>query len=335
MRRDVQGRGVAVLPLVALLSVLGACSGGGSDSGGTDPADPLAPHGLAYSHNPVEYVRGVPIPENTPSTTSGDAVQRYDAALPKGLDLNHTTGVITGTPTEVGEKSYTASATNDHGTATVRLDIKVREPDHYVISGRLIGRLPENAVMEVTSASGSPSLGRATPDANGYWFREGATTGAWQVKNVSAYAQITPEVATVSVGTSNVSGVDFYVAPASDRQSICSIVPDSTTATMGGPCVPFQAVLVNWATSTLADVKLEISIEQNKKSAILGTPDLACAGATTGTLAHGVCKVSGKLCVPAASTDPTRPPFAGPARLNLVAYVSGSQVGSGIDINLQ
>src|SRR5690606_12999798 len=50
-------------------------------------------------------------------------------ALPAGLSLNATTGVISGTPTEVSvEKVYTVTASNATGSTTAQLTIAVTPP---------------------------------------------------------------------------------------------------------------------------------------------------------------------------------------------------------------
>ncbi len=56
-----------------------------------------------YSTNPATYVKGTLITPNNPSNTGG-AITSYTVvgtALPAGLNLNASTGVITGTPTAV------------------------------------------------------------------------------------------------------------------------------------------------------------------------------------------------------------------------------------------
>jgi len=87
----------------------------------------IPPSGLAYSVNPAVYTAGVAIAANTPSS-SGGAVTSYSVspALPAGLGLNTTTGVVTGTPASAtATATYTVTASNSAGNATVGLVITV------------------------------------------------------------------------------------------------------------------------------------------------------------------------------------------------------------------
>jgi len=85
------------------------------------------PTGLSYSSNPATYTKDTAITNNMP-TSSGGAVVSYSVspALPPGLTLNTSTGVISGTPTAVtSTASYTVTATNSGGPTTASLSIAV------------------------------------------------------------------------------------------------------------------------------------------------------------------------------------------------------------------
>jgi len=108
-----------------------------SSSGGSDTAillvdvsapGPNSPTGLAYP-TPPAYTKGIAIANISP-TSNGGGVMRYMASprLPKGLYLNSTTGVISGTPTEVtATASYTITATNTDGSTTTSVNITVND----------------------------------------------------------------------------------------------------------------------------------------------------------------------------------------------------------------
>lgn len=89
-----------------------------------------APSGLAYGVNPATYVTGRSITPNSP-THSGGAVDSYSVtpALPGGLSLDVSTGVISGTPSAASAlASYTVTAANSGGNATASLSITVSDP---------------------------------------------------------------------------------------------------------------------------------------------------------------------------------------------------------------
>ena len=89
----------------------------------------VAPSNLTYAHNPAVYTKGVAITTNAP-TTAGGAVVSYavSPALPAGLSLNTTTGVISGTPTSLAvSATCTVTATNTAGNTPATLMITVND----------------------------------------------------------------------------------------------------------------------------------------------------------------------------------------------------------------
>ena len=82
--------------------------------GGSSCANPSRQTGLAFSTNPAEYTVGTAFIPNTP-THSGGAVASYSVspALPAGLNVNPSTGVIARTPADSrSTANYTVTATN-------------------------------------------------------------------------------------------------------------------------------------------------------------------------------------------------------------------------------
>ncbi|MFN8010977.1 MAG: putative Ig domain-containing protein [Holophagaceae bacterium] len=89
----------------------------------------VAPSALAYGTNPAVYTKGTAIAANNPSN-GGGAIVTYTVspALPAGLSLNPSTGVITGTPTAVAATAtYTVTGTNTGGSTTVDLVLTVND----------------------------------------------------------------------------------------------------------------------------------------------------------------------------------------------------------------
>ncbi len=103
-----------------------ACGGGGGGGGGGAPVgDP--PTGLSYLAPVVVYEAQVAIPANTPSVGGGPVTLfSIVPALPSGLTLDATTGVISGTPAVAASQSvYTVTAQNDDGSTSTPVTLTV------------------------------------------------------------------------------------------------------------------------------------------------------------------------------------------------------------------
>ncbi|TNF24192.1 MAG: hypothetical protein EP329_25475, partial [Deltaproteobacteria bacterium] len=98
----------------------------------------VAPSSLAYAPSALTCTRGTSCSLGPP-THAGGAVVSYgiSPALPAGLSLNTTTGVLSGTPTAVSASaSYTVTATNSGGStqATVSVTVNDIAPSSLVYS---------------------------------------------------------------------------------------------------------------------------------------------------------------------------------------------------------
>jgi len=112
-----------------LYTVTATNSGGSTTAQVSITVTGFAPTSLSYFSNPAIYTRGTAITQNFP-TSSGGAVAFYSAtpALPGGLKLDSTTGIISGTPTTVtSTASYTIRATNTNGSTTASVSITVND----------------------------------------------------------------------------------------------------------------------------------------------------------------------------------------------------------------
>ena len=118
--RDSKLSSFLAAPLTAVFLLFSGC--GGSNSPTVQP-----PTALSYATATAVYTQGTPIAANSP-TSGGGAVTSYSVspALPAGLNLSATTGIISGTPTAVTAKSsFTVMASNSAGSATASLSITV------------------------------------------------------------------------------------------------------------------------------------------------------------------------------------------------------------------
>jgi hypothetical protein len=109
--------------LALIAACLTACGGGGGGGGGSSAGPPA---GLSYPQ-PQSLIVNEPVTALTPSSTGGQPTSyTVSPALPAGLSLNATTGVISGTPTVVAAKAtYTVTATNSMGSTSGDVSLTV------------------------------------------------------------------------------------------------------------------------------------------------------------------------------------------------------------------
>ncbi len=123
------------------------------------------PSGLHYSSNGVVYTVGAAITPNTPTTSGGQPTSyTVTPALPAGLSMAGTTGIITGTPTAAAAlTTYTVQAANAGGSTSVGLVFTVST----AVQPPLILRYTSN----------SPSYVVGTPVMNAPTVTGGQPTG--------------------------------------------------------------------------------------------------------------------------------------------------------------
>jgi hypothetical protein len=123
----------AALLLLCMVVFAAGCGGGGGGGGGEENTSP-PPSGLTYP-SPQVFTVGVAITALNPTVTGSVTSYDISPALPAGLNLNPTTGQITGTPTTVvAEASYTINARNSSGSSAFVLSITVRRPAPSALS---------------------------------------------------------------------------------------------------------------------------------------------------------------------------------------------------------
>lgn len=178
-----------------------------------------APTAMAYSTPNATYTKGTLITANTPSN-SGGAVISYSVspALPAGLSLNSSSGMITGIPTDVSVNTlYTVTGTNSGGSTTAPVQITINDaapttltysqsPAAYVKGTTITANTPSHSGGTITSYSISPAL------PAGLSFN--TTTGV-----ISGTPTVTAIIATYTITGSNVTGsttfgLDLMVADA-------------------------------------------------------------------------------------------------------------------------
>src|ERR1035437_1417788 len=124
IEKELSMRSIKWLGLILTAVSLLVCGCGGGP-GSVITLQP--PSALSYTTATADYTVGTAITPNSPTSTGG-AVTSYSVspALPAGLSLSTSTGVISGTPTVViATASYTVTASNSAGSTTASLSITV------------------------------------------------------------------------------------------------------------------------------------------------------------------------------------------------------------------
>lgn len=87
---------------------------------------PVAPQGVAYIPNPALYSRGNTITPNVPVVDGVAHSFAVSPSLPNGLELDATSGVISGAPQDESPATdYTITATNPFGSLAITLNLRV------------------------------------------------------------------------------------------------------------------------------------------------------------------------------------------------------------------
>ena len=158
--RALRGLVFSLIPVFVLLS------GCGNNGNSITP-----PSALSYATSSAVYTKGVAIAPNIP-TSSGGPVTAYSVspALPAGLVMSATTGIVTGTPTAVaGVASYVVTASGSTGSTTAVLSITVNDqppaalsysinPAVYAVQAPITPDNPTSSGGAVTAYTVSPAL---------------------------------------------------------------------------------------------------------------------------------------------------------------------------------
>jgi DNA-binding beta-propeller fold protein YncE len=116
------------------------------------------------------YTKGVAIAADGPAGSDTAAAYSVSPVLPAGLNLNSSTGLLTGTPTVVSaSSSYTVTAARASGSASVTLNITVNDQkptalmyaagkSNYVVKMPITANTPSNSGGTVANYVVSPAL---------------------------------------------------------------------------------------------------------------------------------------------------------------------------------
>ncbi|HEY5408706.1 MAG TPA: putative Ig domain-containing protein [Ginsengibacter sp.] len=163
--------------------------------------------GLSYSTTPVSYCVGNSITPNTVTSITGDGTITYSVspALPGGLNINASTGAISGTPTTAkAATNYTIAATNGCSSATATVNITVNALPTPTLNNSNSGPVCANTNITYTTDAGQ---------SNYIWTFSGTAgtdytliSGGNSTSNTAVVNWITPGSETVTVNYTNNNG---------------------------------------------------------------------------------------------------------------------------------
>ena len=148
-------RALVLAVLLPLAGLFASCGGGDSY---ISPPPSGAPSNLSYT-SPLNAVVGAAIAPLSPSVNGTVTGYSVKPALPSGLSLNTTTGVISGTPTAGATHApYTIAASNSSGSTTFTLSITIGSASGTAIALSASSVTFGNQLLATQSAAQSISL---------------------------------------------------------------------------------------------------------------------------------------------------------------------------------
>lgn len=327
-------RALACMPVLLTFAACGG-GGGGNSSGGSGGGSnggggPVAPSALSYA-NPQTYTVGTAITPLVPSVTGTVTSYSVSPALPAGINMNSTSGVISGTPTATApQATYTVTASNSAGAATFSLTISVGEapvsppvdlsyssPQSYTV-GSAIAPLNPTVTGTVIDYSVSPAL------PSGLTLDEVSGQISGTPNSVAAPAKYTVS-ANNSAGTATFELLIEVKAPAGGAPSGLSYASPQTYI-VGAAIAPLIPSITGVATSYSVSPSLPTGLALDGATGqITGTPAAAVPQATYKvTASNAVGSTSFDLIIIVAAAPP--PPPSGLSYPSPQTYTVGTPI---------
>src|SRR5690606_25750295 len=238
-----------------------------------------APINLSYT-TPNTFVVGLAVSPLAPTVTANIASYTVSPALPAGLTLNPTTGIISGTPTTVtATATYTITASNAGGSTTFDVVITVNDvppaslsynsPNTYTVGSAITPLIP--------TISGGPATYSVSPALPG-GLTLNTTTGV-----ISGTPATITATATYTVTASNSGGtVDFGVVITVNDVAPSALSYNSPNIfTVGTAITPLTPTVTGNVTSYSRSPALPSGLSFDTATGIIsGTPATETATAT-------------------------------------------------------
>jgi hypothetical protein len=277
------GKNIKVLALVAFCAAwawIAGCGGGGNS------APPVAaPSDLTYSKATLIITTGQAIATDSPSVTGTVTSYTISPALPAGLSLNASTGVISGTPTiAAAKKTYTITASNASGSTSVTIDITVAAavvaPSGLTYSQSTItGTVGQAITPDTASVTGTISAYAISP-ALPAGLALNASTGTISGTPTAVSAQASYTIKASNSAGSVSATIQVTVEPAVVAPSQLAYPRTTITATVGQAIIPDIPSVTGTVTTYSVSPALPAGLALNSSNGIIaGAPTSVTAQA--------------------------------------------------------
>ncbi len=277
--------------------VTGSNTGGSTTVNLTVTVNDVAPSGLTYSTNPAVYTRAQAITANTPALSGGGTVTGFaiTPALPSGLSMDPTSGIITGTPTAISVATpYSITASNTGGSTSVTLNLTVNDlaptglaysvnPATYTAGSTITNNIPSisggGAIVTYSSAPSLPA-GLSLDPSTGIISGTPSAPVATATYTVTGTNSGGPTTASLSILVNNAPPNTLTYSQQTTTYTKGVAITNNTPTNGGGPIVTYTI-----APTLPAGLALSAST-----GVISGTPTAITSTATytvTGTNAAG------------------------------------------------